>query len=163
MEIDLIAAYWSLEQLPTERLPEIAQEALEEGLDSPSLRILAGERGATMSELNSLFKSSLSELNIEIPPIREAAMHIARHHAKNITSGRVSPIEGARQITREAYYLVEGLNELIAFVALIDQFEEFTEAPQKNYYGEENCKNVLIETEEEIVKEAKRLVAENDS
>jgi hypothetical protein len=55
MNIHLAAAYWRLGVLRTERLPEIAVEALESGLDSPSVRILAGERNCSKATGGPLY------------------------------------------------------------------------------------------------------------
>jgi hypothetical protein len=160
MNSKLIAAYWSLNRIPGERLPEIAQEALEQGLDSDSLRILAGEQKATILEQGSLFERTLSELNIKIPSQREAVIHIVRHQAQNIVSGRVSPIKGAIEISEVAYELSDGLNRLSVFVGLVDQFEDFSGEYQKRQHGEEYCRKVLMKTEEAIFEEAKRLLTE---
>jgi hypothetical protein len=47
MKIHLAAAYWRLGLLRSERLPQIAVETLDGGLESPSLRILGRSREVT--------------------------------------------------------------------------------------------------------------------
>jgi len=158
MDTKLLAAYWSLGQLKSEALPRIAQEALEEGLDSPSVRMLAGEQNPIMSDAGPVFEQVLIELSVAIPQRREAAIRIAKHHAEAIVSGRISAIEGARRIIGEAYHYCDELNELLAFVGLEDQHEEFSDEFHRNHYGEEYCRNVLIETEEAIIQEATNLI-----
>ena len=158
MDTKLLAAYWSLGQLKSEALPRIAQEALEAGLDVPSLRILAGEKNPTMSDAAPLFEHALFELGVPIPPQREAAIQIARCHAEAIVSGILSPIEGARRIIGEAYRYCDELTELLGFVGLEDQHEEFSDEFHRQYYGEEYCKNVLTESEQAIIQEARSLI-----
>ena len=48
------------------KLPEIAVAALEEGLDSPALRMLASQFGSVAypSEIESLYRRSLAELDL---------------------------------------------------------------------------------------------------
>jgi hypothetical protein len=162
MNLNLIAAYWRLKRLPGEKLPEIAQEALEQGLDSVSLRILAGEQNATISEQGALFEQILSELNTEIPSQREAVRCIVHYHAQNIISGNVSPVQGAEQISAVAYELIDAPHRLSVFAVLIDNYDEFNEECQKLRYGEEYCTNALKEIEKSIIAEAKELLAEKD-
>ena len=73
-------------------------------------------------------------------------------------SGKVSPAEGAQRIIGEAYRQSDELNELLVFVGLEDQHEEFSDRFHRNTYGEEYCRNVLIETEEAIIQEARNLI-----
>jgi len=157
MDIKLLAAYWSLGQLNSEALPRLAQEALENGLDSPSIRMLAGEQNPIMSDAAPVFEQALVELSVDIPTKREAAIQIAQHHAEAIVSGKISPAEGARRIIGEAYRQCDELNELLVFVGLEDQHEDFSDRFHRNTYGEEYCRNVLVETEQAIIQEAKDL------
>jgi hypothetical protein len=86
-------------------------------------------------------------------------MQIAQHHAEAIVSCKVSPPEGARRIIGEAYRYCDELSELLGFVGLEDQHEEFSDEFHRQYYGEKYCKNVLIEIEQAIVQEARDLIA----
>lgn len=160
MDFNLLAAYWSLKKLPGEGLPEIAQEALERGLDSASLRILAGEQNATVVEQGRLFERILAELNIEIPTQSEAVMRIVYHQAQNIVTGMVSSVEGAERISALAYEVIDLTNRLSVFVVLADDYDEFSGEYQKRQHGEEFCRKAVMKIEEQIIEEAKHLVAE---
>src|SRR6266496_6140844 len=103
MKIRLAAAYWRLGLLRTERLPEIAVETLESGLDSPSLRILAGERNCSMATGGPLFERSLVELGVPLPAHDQAGKQIANHYAAQIVSGELSPRDGAGRISSEVF------------------------------------------------------------
>jgi hypothetical protein len=162
MNLNLIAAYWRLNRLPGERLPEIAQKVLEQGVDSASLRILAGEQNATISESGTLFERVLSELNIEIPSQREAVRRIVHYQAQNIISGNALPVKGAEQISEVAYELSDAKPRLSVFVMLADDYEEFSGEYQIRQHGEEYCRNALKQIEEAIIAEANKLLAEKD-
>ncbi len=65
-------ALWALNRIYSEQLPQIALQWLELGLDSPTLRILAGERNPIMSEVGPMFEAVLEELEFVVPTPREA-------------------------------------------------------------------------------------------
>ena len=50
MKTEIAAARWSLGYLRSEEIPQIALVWLESGLDSPTMRVLAGEMNPIMSE-----------------------------------------------------------------------------------------------------------------
>ncbi len=63
------AAFWEMKLLPGECLPAIATHALEEGYDSASLRLLAGETDTLASTLGPLLAKALAELGIVSPDL----------------------------------------------------------------------------------------------
>lgn len=67
MEINLAAAYWSLDEFRSWDLPQIACEALQQGFDSPGLRMFARERDATMATAGPMFEAAIREIGIPIP------------------------------------------------------------------------------------------------
>ena len=149
-ELDLsdAAAFWQLELLPSEDLPPIAANALEKGLDSPSLRILAGEMEKVASIVGPLFLAALRELGIPLPDPASAQMTAARFYARKIVDGSLSPYEGAYciwwEIANEAYPTKEESeiwNRLRVFVGLASEYEG-NPRHQKEY-------------EDQIVQEAK--------
>jgi len=95
---DMVAAKWVLGLIPSEALPRIATAALEAGLDSPSLRQLAGELHPTLGTEGPLFEEILDEIGVGIPDRSRAGLVLARAHAADITTGTLSPYEGACQI-----------------------------------------------------------------
>src|SRR5262245_34768850 len=64
---DIVAARWVLGLIPSQALPQIATEALQAGLDSPSLRELAGELHPTLDASGPLFEKLLDEVGVGIP------------------------------------------------------------------------------------------------
>ena len=61
---DMVAAKWVLGLIPSEALPRIATDALEDGLDSPSLRDLAGDLHPTLGAAGPLFEKILYEIGV---------------------------------------------------------------------------------------------------
>ena len=106
MDLKRIAAEWVLEQIPSDRLPEIACEALGSGLDCPSLRILAGEGNSNRSEVGLLWDRALSELGIPVPTWSEAWDYMDRVRTtesacdllREILNGKVLPLQGAERV-----------------------------------------------------------------
>ena len=78
MKLAQAHALWESGQLATEELPEVAVEALVAGIDTPSLRVLAGLPAGRMSRAADLLDRALQELGqrpmVRLPPAREAAL-----------------------------------------------------------------------------------------
>jgi hypothetical protein len=84
-------------------LPDIALQALEEGLDTPSLRVLAGladnENGYVIEKY---FKDTLKELSFELPDKRQAAIEVGLAIAEEIFEGKQKVFEGFQNIKWKA-------------------------------------------------------------
>jgi hypothetical protein len=105
-------------------MPPEATRALVDGIDSPSVRQLAGMDGADSEDLRATFRSVLRELEIEIPSRREAAILVATEIARGITQGTVSPYEGATEIWGLVISSRELLTELDAFIYAASEWED---------------------------------------
>ena len=153
LDLSDAAAFWQLELLFERRPPPIAANALEKGLDSPSLRILAGETEKVASIVGPLFLAALRELGIPLPDPASAQMIAARFYARKIVNGSLSPYEGACciwwEIANEAYPTREESevwNRLRAFVGLASEYED-NPRHQREY-------------EDQIVQEAKDFLSQ---
>lgn len=95
MKLEDAEALWASAGLTREELPEVAVDALIAGLDSPSLRVLAGLTAAGMGRAPDLLDRALQELGrrpvASLPPAREAALW-----AEAISAGAV-PLRQATQ------------------------------------------------------------------
>src|SRR3954469_22432913 len=89
---------WALGLLEPSDLPGVATKSLVAGLDTPSLRILAGSDGEESLTLNKLFEQVLSEVGLSPLTRAEAARRYAAVISGRILRGEVTPIEGARLI-----------------------------------------------------------------
>jgi hypothetical protein len=68
-----------MNQLSPEKVPAIACDALEAGLDSPALRYLAGLDRPTSTEIGRAFDDACSQLGVA-----PAATHVVEEHLKDI-------------------------------------------------------------------------------
>ena len=84
MDLESAASFWTLGLLRNEDLPAVAADALEAGVDTPALRILAGEGDPDVGELNRLFSKVLEESRTEVPNRSSAMSNAARYHAERI-------------------------------------------------------------------------------
>jgi hypothetical protein len=98
-------ALWQRGELPSEDVPRIARAALQEGLDSPALRRLAGFDRPTSWEIARTFDDACSQLGIVPAPAAEIdkrkseawlrdAVQIAKRISTEILNGTVDPAEG---------------------------------------------------------------------
>ena len=96
-------------------MPDAAVQALIEGFDSPSLRVLAGESGnnSNLFEIKELLQRTISELGLSLPSENEAAHILIRHWAERIVNGSILPQEGARHILLDIYHRTEHPSEKI--------------------------------------------------
>lgn len=106
-DLSLRMARYVLHDALPEDLPRFAAEALVAGIDSPSLRVLAGASHAdTPSELHALFRAAVAELGLTFPGRVGAAYSIMRHWARRVCSGETSTFTGATAIAA-IFYEVE--------------------------------------------------------
>ena len=87
MESLQVAAWqWIVGIQPAERLPDVATDALVEGLDSPSLRELAGASGDDYWLIKGLFERTINELGLDLPDEQTSLWRLAQHKAGEIVS-----------------------------------------------------------------------------
>ncbi len=114
LELIEVAEMYALGAMLAEELPTAAADALGAGYDSPALCQLAGAHGADAESIRKLFRKSLGELGIPVPPPSQAGSAMARRVAGAIASGAVIPYDGARRIWWEIYARFPQLKELRA-------------------------------------------------
>jgi hypothetical protein len=104
-------------ELRSEDLPRLATDALVRGLDTPSLRVLAGQDPADVRDSADLFLRAHDE----------AAWSLARMTAQGIADGAISPAVGANEIWGSAYHRVEDSGDLRIFVGLASMLDDHPE------------------------------------
>lgn len=109
--------------LVSEGLPQIATEALVRGLDSPALRVLAGQSPGDVRDSADLFRVALGELGIDLPGPDSAQWLLARRTAGQIVAGRISPARGATELWL-AYGKVRDNGDLRIFVGLASMLDD---------------------------------------
>src|SRR6267142_1228373 len=118
-------AQWQLGLLRSEELPGLDAAALETGVDSPSLRIVAGLSAPTGSELAPLIARVADELKLDLPNAkRDIILLAARGIAERIISGEVPPYDGARQIW-SLWDDADYPDELVPFVGEASQIDDY--------------------------------------
>ena len=111
-----------------EDLPELATDALVRGLDSPALRILAGQNPSDTDVSRELFAEVLTELSIPVLGTDEALWRLVRLTAEQIVNGQTAPNEGARWIALHAALEVAEEGDLRVFRELVYEIDDFPDA-----------------------------------
>lgn len=118
-----------LGKLSSSELPHLAMFALEAGLDSPSLRELAGELHPTWADSGPIFERILRDFGITQSSKPQSINALARYYAEQILSGAISPYEGALRIWQEVANELWGDRELwqkySIFVGLASEWEDY--------------------------------------
>jgi hypothetical protein len=153
MDLELAASFWALQLLRSEELPGIAVDALEAGVDTPALRILAGERSLVARELDPLFEKVLVELKFEVPSRQVAMMTAAKHYAGKIVSGDWSPYKGTSAICSLCWD-EDAPRELMVFVGLLSEYGDF----EYRAKHDNEASRILQEIEQQIVAEARSIL-----
>ena len=99
MDLDQAQALWSRGSLPREELPEVATAALVAGLDSPSLRVLAGLTTVELDRAHDLFDQALRELGRPPPAPEVGVRWQAVMAAQAIVAGAVPAHRGANDLS----------------------------------------------------------------
>ena len=139
----LVAAKVELGLGLAEDLISVARDALEDGCDSHSLRILAGLTKAEFHEAWPLFDRALGELKIPKPSKLDAVMSLAREEARGILNKSTSPYRGAKKIWALSLRLPgDRIPELDPFVYAASEWED---RPEDRRFFEEGIWNAAKE------------------
>ena len=80
-------------------LPALAEEALSNGLDSESLKILAGlDEKCSEDDVKFYFNRSVKELGYSVPEIKDAIWLLVKNVAQRIVIGSLDEYDGGRLI-----------------------------------------------------------------
>lgn len=124
-----IQAEWVLGLIPTDDLPEVGAKVLSAGIESKSLRMLAGLDEHETDEARKLFEQALIELGCQSMEKAEALGRYAKIVSTLILASEVTPLEGARRIwqaTRKAE--LNGFHDFDGFIYAASELEERPEA-----------------------------------
>jgi hypothetical protein len=105
MHIEEALAKMVMQLQPVEELSAIAAEALCAGIDSPSLRMLAGSSSAdSPGDRWELLLKAARELGLQTPDKITAAHLLLRVYLKDIAEERVTPARGVENILNDIYH-----------------------------------------------------------
>lgn len=123
--LELASWQMALDELVLDELPSLGADALVRGLDSPSLRLLAGQTHYD-SPLDSrdLFVAALDEMGVEVLAREDAAWRLIRLTAARIVAGTIDPWEGSDYIWRRSLS-VEPNGDLRIFVGLSSAWDDY--------------------------------------
>jgi len=101
-EPELVAARWAAGDIRPEHTPAIAADLLESGLDTPSMRRLAGEMCVRCTaDVEPLVTRMFRELGVEMPASAEEAKHRAtRQIAREVIAGTRNPWRAGEELYR---------------------------------------------------------------
>lgn len=129
--LELAALRWAVGAQPAEHLPDVATEALVGGLDSPSLRMLAGVAPDNYWEIKNLFEATLGELGIPVVGEQEALWRLARQVCGQIVDGKLAPSAGAAWIWANVSHGIEREGDFRIFIGLVSELDDHPEARQQ--------------------------------
>jgi hypothetical protein len=148
INIEEIAARWTLAQIAGSEIPDIATQALVDGHDGPALRELAGTIDPALRDTAHRFETALEELQAPSMTRKEAVYILARRVAEQIINQTVKPYEGAKAIwTQFAVEVRPDDHGLDPFIYWADEFEEANELQRKEY-----CEAAILQSAIELVK-----------
>jgi len=95
MNFSYALALYSIDSLAPEEMPGVAADALGEGIDSPSLRMLAGLAPFDARTARDLFVNAIGELGETIPPPEHGLRLRFRELADRVRNDSLAPNEAA--------------------------------------------------------------------
>ena len=143
-------------------LPDIATKALEEDLDSPSLRILAGLDHHDVWDIEKYWERSLQEFHVEHPTKPESAWLLIRHYIESIVKGNIDPHQGINMIIADVYWNMDWLpknetyaGDSIGIERLYALWDEAQDISMEDYVPWDKTK-----TKEELLDEIRNAIKE---
>jgi len=120
---ELLAARWAADDIRPEQLPGIAADLLEAGLDSPSIRRLAGEmQVGRRADVEELVAKMLTELGVKAPGSEvEAKMTCTLQIAREVIAGLQNPWKAASKLQRIWQYEIWRHKYLCDIAQLVDE------------------------------------------
>jgi len=96
--IDILLAEWVLRRLPSEAVPDLAVQALQDGCESSAVAILTGLTRPTRADVDDELAALLHELGRSRPTEPEALKRLVDECAMRIVAGTLDPAAGAERI-----------------------------------------------------------------
>ncbi len=139
---DVALALWTLELLDSDQIPDVATLALQRGIDSQQLRVLAGTIPTPGASLRESFSSALQNLGVRLPPRDGATRVLAKCLALQILDRTLDPIDGARKMAEIARAVGGGFSELDAFIYAESEAEDRPD--DRQFFHEEIIKAARV-------------------
>ncbi|MGX5681142.1 hypothetical protein [Schumannella luteola] len=128
--LEVAAWQMSAGELDAWELPDLAVESLLRGVDSASLRLLAGHtRFDSLQESRDVFRDVIDELGISVPEPEAARWLLIRLAARRVVGGTLDPITALHEIIHR-YHRIEWNGDLRVFVGLESMLEDGMDAEE---------------------------------
>lgn len=88
----LVEAKLALKRIGPDEMPALAWDALESGLDGPSIRRLAALNNPSGWEADQILPPFMVEAGLKLITRREAAIRLVRHMARRILAEELDPV-----------------------------------------------------------------------
>ena len=92
LDRELVEAQLALNLVPSQEMPRLAWEALESGLDGPSIRRLAALVRPTWFEVEEIKSTAIKEMELAPISVADAAYRLAIRRANEILKLRLDPL-----------------------------------------------------------------------
>lgn len=99
----LVRAKWELDELPSEKMPALAADALEAGFDGPTLRKVAGLTNISRRDLLPYADKLWMELDVPILSKKEALHEIIKERARRMVADPDRALEMSKDFWRLYY------------------------------------------------------------
>jgi len=128
--LKMLHARWVLKDVPHDGVPELCQTLVNEGLDSPSLRYLAGLTKSELYQIDGLLRRMFHEFGFEKCTEIDAAWYLVKDLAAEVESGRMGAYEGARRLGQYGTDFQPLFPYLRTFIAAWNEWDEYPEHSQ---------------------------------
>lgn len=128
--LKVLHAKWTLQSVYTEDVPEICEGLIRAGLDSPTMRKLAGMGPSEYDQVPQLLPRLFSETGMEEKTKIEAAWLLVHEYSNRVLDGTMGAYEGARRIGQFGNDFDPLFPYLRPFVAAWYEWDEYPEHSQ---------------------------------
>jgi hypothetical protein len=122
--LQIAEALWALGMLPTEDIPDLAADAIAQGIESEDLMKLAGCSPQEGQEIARLFDNCLKQKGGGMSKMHALKL-CAKMVSQQILESKVTAQDGAKEIWRATLKArIDGFHELDAFIYAASEMED---------------------------------------
>ena len=143
----LVEAKIAFRRIGPDELPSVAWDALEAGLDGPSVRRLAALVNPSGWETDQIMPAFMAEAGLKVISRHEAAVRLAQHLARRVLSEGLDPVDHSRDF--ELLWIESDYSRSIQEVGTLDDEKYLFGAKESEFreYAREALVNLLATSE----------------
>jgi hypothetical protein len=145
MDLELKLAQYALGELPGEMAPEIAEELIRRGLESPAACELASMREPTWRDARELFEQSLAVASLRVPTRERADALVILRTLEGLADGSLDARAGAARLW-DAWLDRSCPDELTRFVGCASEWDDHRESRPELEADIRECAAQLLPT-----------------